>query len=84
MMEYDHELKIHPQHFESVNYGRKTFEIRDATDRRFNVGDTVLLREYNPKENVYTERVEAVQITYVTTYEQKKGFVVFSFALLPF
>ena len=83
MSEYDECLKIHPQHFDNVNYGRKTFEIRDATDRRFDVGNRVLLREYDPVKSEYTGRVEHVRITYVTTYQQKKGYVVFGFVLMP-
>jgi hypothetical protein len=47
-----HELKIHPQYYARVADGTKTFEVRDNSDRGFQMGDTVVLREWNPeKEN---------------------------------
>ncbi len=42
-----HELKIWPQYYDRVEDGSKTFEVR-KNDRSFQVGDTVLLREWNP------------------------------------
>ncbi len=44
-----HELKILPIYFEEVIKGNKTFEIR-KDDRDFNVGDILLLKEYDPDE----------------------------------
>lgn len=46
-----HELKIHPTHYQRVKDGTKTFEIRD-NDRSFQKWDTVVLREWNPKDIV--------------------------------
>ena len=72
-----HELKILPQYFVAVAAGRKTFEIR-KNDRDFQVGDEVVLKEW---DNEYTgQEVEAV-ILFVTDYEQKEGYVVFSIQL---
>lgn len=42
-----HELKTHPEPFEAVVQGLKTFEYR-YDDRGFNVGDELLLREWDP------------------------------------
>ena len=44
----NHELKIWPQYYARVKDGSKTFEIR-KNDRGFQSGDTVELREFDPK-----------------------------------
>lgn len=40
-----HELKILPKWFEDVAHQKKTFEIR-KNDRDYNVGDTLILKEW--------------------------------------
>lgn len=42
----NHDLKIHPQFYVRVADGSKTFEVRD-NDRGFQMGDTVVLREFD-------------------------------------
>lgn len=68
-----HDLKIWPEFFEAVCDGRKTFEFRDD-DRDFEVGDTLLLREYVPPTWVndeveepahYTGRSVRMTVTYI-------------------
>jgi len=44
-----HELKIWPQYYARVSDGSKTFEVRE-NDRGFQAGDTVILREWDPKK----------------------------------
>ena len=44
-----HDLKCHPDYFEALRDGTKTFECR-YNDRDFEVGDELLLREYDPKK----------------------------------
>ena len=61
-----HELKIHPEHFKNVVSGDKKHEIRDNEDRNFNVGDTLLLREWEPSLKVYTGLAFDVKITYIS------------------
>lgn len=81
----EHRLKIEPAFFEAVISGRKTFEIR-KDDRGFQAGDTVTLCEYDSTYNgyshsedqKYTGRTTGAVIGYVTAYEQKPGYVVFS------
>lgn len=41
-----HELKILPKYFNDVVSGKKTFELR-KNDREFQVGDVLLLKEFN-------------------------------------
>ena len=87
VIEYNHNLKIHPKYFKDIREGRKRFEIRDAKDRHFKVGDRILLEEYIPSSSTggkYTGCAEDIEITYVTTYQQQKGYVVFGFELMPF
>ena len=71
-----HELKLLPEYFEEVASGYKTFEIR-KNDREFMVGDKIILEKFLTEEGFTGDYVEAV-ITYITDYEQKEGFVVFS------
>jgi len=70
--EPDHELKCWPPYFEEVRSGRKTFEIRSIEDRDFEVGQTILLREYDaslehrqPETEGYTGRSCRRRITYI-------------------
>lgn len=74
-----HELKIYPQYFEKVLDGTKTFEVR-KNDRDFQVGDTVVLKEfYNIK---YSGREITVKITYILDdkfYGVSEGYIVFAF-----
>lgn len=85
-----HYLKILPQYFSHVLDGTKTFEIR-RNDRDFAVGDCVLLEEYDPlyqpddqaplakqMNHGYTGRHMLCRITYMTDFEQKPDYVVFS------
>ena len=71
-----HDLKIQSQYFKNVVNGTKKFEIR-KNDRGFKVGDEVRLYEID-EQSEYTGGVIAKKITFITDYEQKNGFVVFS------
>lgn len=74
-----HELKIYPKYFEKVLDGTKTFEAR-KNDRGFQVGDTVILKEF---DNIkYSGREIQVEITYILddTFDGvPKGYVIFAF-----
>jgi len=78
-----HELKILPPFFEAVKSGKKTFETRDNSDRGFQAGDTVVLREWvrGAIQGAYTGAELTFKIGYVSDYYQRSGYVVFS--LLP-
>ncbi len=73
----EHKLKTSPKFFQVIDNGQKTFEIR-KNDRNFQVGDVVILQEFTSSKK-YTGRQLIITITYVTNYQQKKGYVVFGF-----
>lgn len=72
-----HELKTEPSYFQAVLDGRKKFEIR-KNDRDFQVGDKLILKEYDADVHVFTGRKVEVTVLYITDYEQKPGYVVLS------
>lgn len=57
-----HELKIYPKYFEAIIDGKKTFEIR-KNDRGFQVGDRVVLKEWD--NIVYSGREIHAEIKYI-------------------
>lgn len=77
-MAHIHDLKILPIYFAEVVAKRKTFEIR-KNDRVFCVGDMVRLKEWEKGD--YTGREVTARITYLTDFQQKLGYLVFSFDL---
>ncbi len=70
-----HDLKILPEYFKAVVTGKKLFEIR-KNDRDYNEGDQVMLREWS-QEAGYSGLYALCEVTYVTNYAQKDGYVVF-------
>lgn len=72
-----HELKIKPEYFAAVVSGDKTFEIRNNADRNFQVGDTLLLWEWN---GGFTGQTAERTVSYITDFEQKTGYVVLGLA----
>lgn len=68
-----HELKILPEYFEAVTSRRKQFEIR-KNDRDFKVGDQLILKEWSQDD--YTGDSYKAEITYITDYMQREGYVV--------
>ncbi|CCN48926.1 conserved hypothetical protein [Vibrio nigripulchritudo MADA3029] len=65
-----HELKIQPEFLKAIIEEKKTFEIR-KNDRDFKVGDRAKLSDGS--------QFVVVRIKYITDFEQKDGYVVFSF-----
>lgn len=60
-----HDLKAWPEPFAAILAGNKTHEIRKA-DRPFAVGDTLRLREWDPKGEAYTGREIAADVTHLS------------------
>ena len=50
------EKKVLPEYFQKILEGKKTFELRLA-DWDCNEGDTLLLKEWDPKTKDYTGRI---------------------------
>lgn len=65
LLPYVHELKSWTMFFEDIMSGARTSDIRFTGDRRFKVGDTMILREWDPVVNRYTGRAIDVTITYI-------------------
>ena len=64
-----------PQHFSAIKIGIKTAEIRN-NDRAYQVGDILILVEYDPKTKVILEsnpiRVEVTHIVDLSDMQQLK------------
>jgi len=67
------EKKIWPDFFELVKSGRKTFEYRLA-DWEANEGDTLVLKEWDPKTKDYTGREITKTIGYVLNLKDVPNF----------
>ncbi len=61
-----HDLKSWVGLFEPIFEGRKTHELR-VLDRDYEVGDQLLLREFDPIAKAYTGRKTIVEVTYITS-----------------
>lgn len=80
-----HELKIDKHFFEQVLEGNKNFEVREDSDRHFQRGDILILKEQ--KENVlpsifgtrYTGRKLIAHVTYVL---KDSRYVIDNYAIL--
>jgi ASC-1-like (ASCH) protein len=79
-----HDLNCEASFFIAAKEGRKTFEIR-YNDRGFNAGDTITLHElssskYSSHDMRTGDTIDAT-ITYVLGWNQRDGWVVFSFRI---
>jgi Domain of unknown function (DUF3850) len=68
-----HRLKIWPQWFDAVRRGVKSYEIR-KDDRNFNVGDDVMLEEFNPAVSERSGRILHRRIVYISRGEDAEAF----------
>jgi len=60
-----HNLKTWPEPFAAVVAGEKRHEVR-KDDRGFEVGDTLILREWVPETQTYTKRTMTCTVTHIT------------------
>ncbi|RYU82804.1 ASCH/PUA domain-containing protein [Hymenobacter persicinus] len=80
-----HELKTWPACFAAVEAGVKPFDVRE-NDRHFQVGDALLLREYEPEREQYSGRTTLRWISYVLpggTFGVEPGWCVLGFGNQP-
>lgn len=59
-----HHLKTWPEYFQAVRSGVKTFEAR-RDDRGFEVGDILVLAEWDPRTGFFSGEKEVRTITYI-------------------
>jgi hypothetical protein len=62
-----HRVKCWPEFFAAILAGEKRHDLRRADDRKFKVGDTLILQEFDRREGRYTGREARAQITYITS-----------------
>ncbi len=64
-----HNVKSWPQYFAPIKEGQRTHDLR-RNDRDFQVGDTMLLAEFDPQSQKYTGETCEVEITSMTSMSQ--------------
>lgn len=72
-----HALKTWPQYWKAIANGTKTFEVR-KNDRNFQVGEKLILQEFDPKEGYSGGEIER-EISFILEGGQfgiKKGYCV--------
>ncbi|OGZ41411.1 MAG: hypothetical protein A3C80_02790 [Candidatus Ryanbacteria bacterium RIFCSPHIGHO2_02_FULL_45_43] len=82
------EKKIWPKYFRAVKEDKKKFEMRLA-DFKVKSGDTIILKEWNPKTKAYMGRelrkkVNAVFIFHLNDFHQKKEIEKKGFYIIQF
>src|SRR5690242_19434237 len=64
-----HHLKSWPQFFQPIQAGHRTHELR-RNDRNFEVGDVLVLHEFDPETQQYTGAQCEVDVTSITSLRQ--------------
>lgn len=59
-----HDLKIWPEQYQKVINGHLSFQYRE-NDRNYQMGDVLILSEWNPKMNEFTGRKIGARVKYV-------------------
>lgn len=80
-----HELKVWPACFAAVESSAKPFDVRE-NDRHFQLGDLLLLREYEPESEQYSGRTLTRWISYILhggSFGLAAGWCVLGFQELP-
>jgi hypothetical protein len=64
-----HHVKSWPQYFGPIKNGQRTHDLR-RNDRGFQVGDAMVLEEFDPQAQKYTGETCEVEITSMTSMSQ--------------
>lgn len=67
-----HDLKTWPEFYDALLAGTKPFELR-KNDRGFEVGDELVLKEWDPKTEQYSGRQTIRTVTYVLEHRPGAG-----------
>lgn len=60
--------------FEAFESGAKKHDMRDLKDRKYKVGDILILQEYDPFRGTYTGREMGRKVTYITSSDTPCAF----------
>ena len=69
-----HKLKVWPIFFGPLKNGKKPWEVR-FNDRRFGLGDFIILEEWCPRRKEYTGDALVASISYVVDLPGLDGYV---------
>jgi histidinol phosphatase-like PHP family hydrolase len=64
-----HELKIYPWYYCAMATQKKKFELRE-NDRNYQVGDILVLKEFDPATKRYTGFEMKCKVTYILTLSE--------------
>ncbi len=79
-----HELPIWPACFAAVSAGTKPFDVRE-NDQDYQVGDALLLREFDPETNIYSGQTIVRWVSHVQpggTFGVEEGWCVLGLGAL--
>lgn len=62
-----HDLKVDPEQFLQLMNGTKRHEVRDTTDRSFEVGDQLFLHEFIRETQQYTGEIVCFSVSNITS-----------------
>ena len=69
-----HKVKSWSAFFQAFKRGEKKHDMRDLKDRKYSVGDTLVLQEYDPFKGEYTGDEMKMKITYITSRDTPCAF----------
>lgn len=79
-----HEIKIQYEYALEIFFQRKSFEIR-LNDRKYQVGDVIRFTIVDKQDDGILNNhffLNTYEITYLTDFAQKEGYVVFSIRMI--